>query len=646
MANPVNNAGANTNVNLGGAPKLGVRVGVTARVSQNHGQDAMQSVSHNFTKNPNNAPPTATAQNALESPNARANGRNNVTSPPARENVGENGKSPNRAAQMQKQSPHVGEDGDLANQPARGENGAANASEQGLRNGRGHHKNEVNTGETPPIIVLPNGDGDEGKQTGRTQTTPPIIVFPNDHDNGNHHGKQNFPPILTPRNPDFPNQQPNRFPPMGTNYSIELNLRAHGNQPYGLIRQVVSQILRQTDVYLSHNALNRLINQQTLQTNSQTNSRTNLPPDVQQFVQNVSRQVLNLLSAAPQNGKLIHDISKQISRELRENVQTARQTILKSSELGAVHFKNLNPREKLYAAIELLPPHLPAKALEQLQNHRPQEVLNGLLLARGFVAANEQPADVRNLVALKSNVLPAEISITALRDVGQLVKVLIVDTTAARTTANLDLAVQKFVKILFANNEIGVLLATVNLASTAQNQGGLVSRSLALAQIYELITRLVEAGEKALQNAAPEKKIANQDRNIFQTVGAALVDESDDAQNLLNKLHAHEAAASSLRQFLEFNPALMQDRSASAFTNHDDARQAQKDFVDYYYNDIEDWLKSGNHRFVKDYDFDKPVGIVVERGSDDVFSATTARFVLVRDGSVQGWHFLKSFLVK
>jgi hypothetical protein len=72
----------------------------------------------------------------------------------------------------------------------------------------------------------------------------------------------------------------------------------------------------------------------------------------------------------------------------------------------------------------------------------------------------------------------------------------------------------------------------------------------------------------------------------------------------------------------------------------------QKDFIDLYHNDIAEWLESGKHRFVKDYDFDKPVGVVVERGSDGVFTANTARFVLVRDGSVQGWHFLKSFLVK
>jgi hypothetical protein len=124
-----------------------------------------------------------------------------------------------------------------------------------------------------------------------------------------------------------------------------------------------------------------------------------------------------------------------------------------------------------------------------------------------------------------------------------------------------------------------------------------------------------------------------------------LPDETDESLHFANRLSANDAAGS-LRQFLEFNPAFVFDNSASAFDNPDDARQAQRDFVDLYRDDIAVWLESGKHRFVKDFDFDKPVGVVVVRGRDDVFTANCARFVLVRDGSVQGWHFLKSFLVK
>jgi hypothetical protein len=412
-----------------------------------------------------------------------------------------------------------------------------------------------------------------------------------------------------------------------------------------LIRAVVDQVLRQSDIYLSHNALNRLINNQTFQNSGRL--QNDLPREINNLVQNVRRQVLSLLDNSAHNHKLIHQISKEIAHQIRDTVHEAKQAFLKNPDLGAAHFKHLNLKEKMHAAVELLPSHLPPKALENLQNHRTPEVLNALLLTRGLVSGNEQPADVRNLVLLKSSVLPAEVSITALRDVGHLVKVLIHDTAAAKTTVNLDLAVQKFVKILIANNELGVLLATVNLAAQSGNKGGLVGRSLALAQIYELINRLIQAGERALREAAPDasKKALQKERNIFLPHGLAVIEEADDTQFQLNKFTASDTAGA-LRQFLEFNPAFVFDRSTSAFNNPDDTRQARQDFVDLYHDDIAAWLESGKHRFVKDFDFDKPVGVIVERGNDRFFTANTARFVLVRDGSVQGWHFLKSFLVK
>lgn len=611
MANPVNpNGGINANVNLGGILKANVNIGGGAKAVNNQGgnNNAIQNVNENLARNPNHAPVGQNQDTANDKPpTTTRTTTDDHTAPPLRQQID--------AAQQ----PAVGEDGVHVQQNNRGGgNAELHASEIGLRNGRGHHKvpHQIPGQQTPPIVVLPNQQGNQGN--GGVQT-PPIIFFPNGQGN----------------NPN------GNLPTMGINFSLSLNLLAHGNQSYGVIRNVVTQVLRDNDIYVSRNTINRLISPQTL-----SNPSKNLPHEVNSLIQNVSRQVLSILNTSGQNNKLIHQISKEISHQIRSNIQDAKHVLLKNTDLGAIHFKHLNVKEKMHVAVELLPNHLPAKALENIQNNRPHEALNALLLARGLVSANEQPADVRNLVMLKSSVLPSEVSITALRDVGQLVKVLINDTSAAKTTANLDLAVQKFVKILLANNELGVLLATVSLASQAQNQGGLVSRSLALAQIYELINRMIAAGEKALRDAANNSQNTLQkDRNIFQPVGLGVVDDTDDAQLQLNRLSVSEAAGS-LRQFLEFNPAAVFDNSTSAFNHPDDARHAQKDFINLYHDDIAAWLAGGNHRLVKDYDFDKPVGVVVERAADGMFNATTARFVLVRDGSVQGWHFLKTFLVK
>lgn len=611
MANPVNpNGGINASVNLGGILKVNVNIGGGAKdLTNNQGgnNNAIQNVNQNLAQNPNYAPQgnqgnqgnQGTANNQTNQ-NTQGNGNGNGNAPT----------TPPRQQPIDVAEPVGGEDGFHGQQNIRGNgNGALNASENGLLHGRGHHKvGHQIPGQTPPIIVQPGTGGIE---------TPPIVILPNGRGNGNG------------------------YPTIGVNLSLSLNLLANGNQSYGVIRNVVTQILRDNDIFVSRNTINRLISPQTL-----NNPAKNVPNAVNSLVQNVTKQVLSIINTSGQNNKLIHQISKEISHQIRNNIQDAKQVFLKNTDLGAIQFKHLNVKEKMHVAVDLLPQHLPAKALETIQNNRPQEVLNALLLARGLVSANEQPADVRNLVMLKSSVLPSEVSITALRDVGQLVKVLINDTSAAKTTASLDLAVQKFVKILLANNELGVLLATVSLATQAQNQGGLVSRSLALAQIYELINRMIAAGEKALRDAAnnPQNNL-QKDRNIFQAAGLGLIDDSDDAQLLLNRQSVGEAAGA-LKQFLEFNPAAAFDNSTSAFNNPDDARHAQKDFINLYHDDIAAWLESGNHRLVKDYDFDKPVGVVVERSAGGIFDATTARFVLVRDGSVQGWHFLKTFLVK
>ncbi|HVE55816.1 MAG TPA: RNase A-like domain-containing protein [Pyrinomonadaceae bacterium] len=617
MANPVNNGGISAKVSVGNLLDVDVKIGDTAKVPDNRSTEIFQNVNENYAKNPNHARPTTeVAQDAGDNNQQFQSNAKGADAPPA-----QNQDFANDVPVNNKNNPDIGEDAALLNRPARGENGDLKTSDQGLLNGRGHQKTEnqgqTQTGETPPIVILPTEETGNPKII-RTQNTPPIVIFPTSTETTDH--------------------QPN----MGVRFSIDVNLKAHGNQPYGVIRQVVSQILQQNDIYLSRNTINRLISNQTFQNSTRTYSQSqNLPREVNQLLQNIGSRVLSMLDSSQQNRKLIHQISKEIAHQMRENVQSAKNTFFKNANLNAVHFKHLNISEKMHVAVELLTHHVPPKALENIQNHKAQEVLNGLLLARGLVVPGENSAEIRNLVAFKSTVLPSEVSMTNLRDVGQLVKGLIADTAAAKTTANLDLAVQKFVRILLANNELGVLLATVNLASQAQNQSGLIGRSLALAQIYELINQLIQAGEKAMI----EKNTGQKERNIFQTVRLPLVDDFDESKAQLSKLHGMEAAGS-LRQFLEFNPALVFDNSASKFNNPDDARQAQKDFINLYHNDIEQWLKSGNHRYVKDFDFDKPVGVVVERSSDGIFTANTARFVLVRDGSVQGWHFLKSFLVK
>ena len=140
------------------------------------------------------------------------------------------------------------------------------------------------------------------------------------------------------------------------------------------------------------------------------------------------------------------------------------------------------------------------------------------------------------------------------------------------------------------------------------------------------------------------KNASAQNENNLASIGLNKITNAEEKSAVLRDLQNNNLH-SNLKNFLEFNPALATDRSASSFNNTEDARHAQQHFTNTSHDEIEQWLKSGNHRFVKEIDLDKPVGIVVERGTEDFFSASKARIVLVRDSSAQGWHFLKSFLV-
>lgn len=605
MPKPVTNGGVSAQLgitNNGVEAALGVRVSVKLPARPKQNQGAMRQVNQQVIKNPNH----------------------------------------NRANTPHQDQPQVRHDnnghgnGQSINQ---GQNALNHASEQGLEHGRGHHQTDVE-GQNHP------------HQTNNTNTTKPQ----NPVNQTNTEKPQNLP--NTPHQPttttNFPqNQLPQtNLPNQPTTQhfpTVRVNIPANGqmreNLQNSLLRLVLGPILQQNDIYLSNRAVNQLIDHNS--TNYQLNQPNSLPKQVGELLQNVGKTLFGFVNNPSNlNGKMIHQITTELAHHFQQEIQASKNLLLNTAGLDGKHFDQLNIRERMQVAVELLPRHIPAHAMERLQNHTSQEILNGLLLARGFVSANENAANSKNLAAL-TNVLAKEIPPAALRDIGHLVKILIADAYSAKTTTNLDLAVQKFVRILLANNELGVLLAVISLAGQNQPNGGLVSRSLALAQIYEMINRLILSGEKAMNEAMPktasENILQKSEKNNFISLSVNTADKDDTNLNL-NKT-GQTGAESALRQFLEFNPAFMQDNSASAFTNSDDARQAQKDFVSAYQTEIEQWLRSGNHRLVKDVEFEKPIGIVVERDSEGYFSATKARIVLVRDGSVMGWHFLKSFLV-
>lgn len=641
MAKPVY-LGAVGKADLGGNGGAQVKVRVTAKATNRQNGNAIRQVNQNLTRNPNHSP---------KANHGNGNGHNNKTVGNGNGN-GNNGNNDLKAHGNQNGGNNRQINNNNVAQNANvGNNGTNHAAPQGLEHGQGHQKvhhqngqNQTNGNNFPP-----NNNGQHNRTNGnhgnhQNQT----------NNQGNQINHKNTPQVYDPHgNNDLP-----RFQTHQNNNSNRAHNGFNQNNT-GPIRQIIAQVLGQNDVYINTTRLGNLVNNQTFPANTQTlpnqvqnGVQTTLLPnrDINNLIQNIGNRVLSLLNNSPHlTDRAIRQIAVEVSRQFHTQIETAKTQILKNADLGAKTFNNLNIAERMNTAIELLPAHLPPKTAENLSNYQPKEILAGMLLARGLIVGQENTATLRNLISFQQQILPDKISLTELRDVGQIVKILIADTAFAKTTANLDQAVQKFIKILLANNELGVMLASVNLAAQTRYSGGLVSRSLALAQIYELITRLIIAGEKAMKEVAAEKfavlSSPKSGKSELSAIGAAIPADKDEQIFQTSKTQISNAE-SALRQFLEFNPAFAFDNSASAFNNSEDAHQAQRDFVSVYRDDIDAWLQSGNHRFVKDIDLEKPVGVVVERNSDGIFTSSKVRIVLVRDSSVIGWHFLKSFLVK
>jgi len=631
-----------------GAPAKGnildVNVPGIVRVQLNNGNEALHGVTERMGQNSQTNPQNRGDGNAVHNGGDNNNGNNFRT----QNNNGNNGNN-NYGANNNGNNNNGNHNG--WNNGNNGNNNGWGNGNNGNHNGWGNGNNGNHNGNGHGMQGPQQGHGQQGPQTnGNPETTnPPLIPetqTPNGNgkgaitpplqqpngpgkqtpipQNGNGQGQGTTPPIFN--TPGNQNQTPGQNFPQWTPPIIPTT-RTFPNMPNNPVQTTVIQILRQNDIFISQNRINDLINNQ-----SSNNRSTNIPTEVRNLVQSVVRELSNLTNS---------QTATTISNNLQSQINSAREILVYTIQPDAKNFGNLNIQERVFLAVELMFNHLPSDtSLNQLSN---KEIYNGLLLARGIILSGENTIDVRNLISLRGDILPNGFSATGLRDLGQLVKVLVAGAVSAKTTANLDAAVQKFIKILVAKNELGILLAASMLGKQAELGTISMNRTLALVQVYQLITRLMVAGEAALKEAAMKNASAKNENNLA-SIGLNKITNAEEKSAALRDLQNNNLH-NNLKNFLEFNPALATDRVASSFNNTEDARHAQQHFTNNSHDEIEQWLKSGNHRFVKEIDLDKPVGIVVERGTEDFFSASKARIVLVRDSSAQGWHFLKSFLV-
>jgi hypothetical protein len=303
----------------------------------------------------------------------------------------------------------------------------------------------------------------------------------------------------------------------------------------------------------------------------------------------------------------------------------------------------------MYIASEFILRYLSKTQVNALLNHSTKQIFNGLLLARGFAITADKFFPRHDIFSAKKFPLPYNVPPIVIRNLGNAVKALIVEARLAQTPKELEAAVEKFMRGLSGKNNLDALASAVKLAEQFGVKGNVEGEADVPEKIAELVKFLILAGDKALQSVADAFDAVEAEMLAARNADNSATPESTELERNYDRIWSGADSAeaeSALRRQLEFNPFFQNERAASAFENPSEASRAQDEFTNRFQNEIQQWLESGNHRFVKDIELEKPVGIVVERGTSGFFMADSVRFVLVRDGSVQGWHFLKSFLVK
>jgi hypothetical protein len=546
---------------------------------------------------------------------------------------------------------HYGQQGGNGNHYGHQNRGSSDAPQnngQGNGNAYGHHKSDGGQPNAPkPLNININfstnnqtggnnhGNHNQSATTGN-QTTA----------SGNHgHGQQNY------SAPPAPQSQSS-----GLNLNLNLSLdRSNNGNHNGIVRSVLNNVLRQNDIYLNQNVIRHFVNE-TVGKAAHDNGNhygnrqnASIPPAVTQIVQTIKSQIVNVLNNPAVNFNNGHvRVTIQNSPVLASLIQTSKNVL--HSNFGAKQFVNLNLPTRMHIAAEMILHNLhnlPTSPQTILRNQSSKQIFNALLLACGFAVSADKFSSLRNIFDAKKYPLPFNVPPVVIRNLGHAVKALMVEARLAETPQDLEAAVQKFVRALSGKNNSDALASAVRLAEYYGARTGAEAKLPIPDEIASLVKYLILAGDKTLQSIADAFDAAEGD--LLLPKNTANLADAADIDRDLGKIWGSDSPAeaeSALRRQLDINPFFLHDRSASVFDNPGEAARAQEEFTNRYRHEIDQWLQSGNHRFVKDLELDKPVGVVVERGTSGYFTADRARIVLVRDGSVQGWHFLKSFLVK
>lgn len=313
-----------------------------------------------------------------------------------------------------------------------------------------------------------------------------------------------------------------------------------------------------------------------------------------------------------------------------------------------------------------------------------QQLISSLLLSGGITAefqskigGHSKTLDMltdklafKQLIIILSQTIPSNTPILDVQNLWEGCGGIFGDSGCSQTGRDLEIVAFKYAEAL-RSSELRTLVKLTEVLQKGQENNSRIDTKL-----YELLERIIARAEKMVVKQSQNSHLSfvrNEQTSRTTSFAAKTNFEKDikDTQKQLNKPKISNAQSISekdqifaftrdtatqgefysektelaLRKQLEYYPHYAYEQQNSIFENRSDAQLGKQLFLNNYYDEIESWLESGKHRFVKDFEFDKPLGMIVDRGQSGFITADTIRVVLVRDGSVDGWHFLRSFVV-
>ncbi|MBA3783993.1 MAG: hypothetical protein H0X15_00395, partial [Acidobacteria bacterium] len=180
--------------------------------------------------------------------------------------------------------------------------------------------------------------------------------------------------------------------------------------------EVIKQIFRENDVYLSSKAINNLIEHHEANGSLRLNNPTlnSLPKEIFQLVEIIENQILQTFNTPPVSHQpASNQIVIEIPQNLDNQIQTAKNLLTNVFGTAEVkHFSHLDIQQRMIAAIEIFFRDLPAGMPGNLRSHSANEVLAGFLLARGLLNPGSRHSTA-SLLGMMQTTGADKISLTA-----------------------------------------------------------------------------------------------------------------------------------------------------------------------------------------------------------------------------------------